>query len=93
MNSVTIHVVDPDMNLNPESLDRLPVQIFSDSDVAGIEVDAVETSESSGLFTANVFLSQTLSSSANRLYFRYLVMTIFAKYDDNTLPKPYSTIR
>ncbi len=87
---VTIRVVDPDMNLNPESLDRLPVQIFSDSDVAGIEVDAVETSESSGLFTANVFLSQTLPSSANRLY-SIPGDEIFAKYEDNTLPKPYST--
>ena len=88
--SVTIHVVDPDMNLNPESLDRLPVQISSDSDVAGIEVDAVETSKSSGLFTANVFLSQTLPSSANRLY-SIPGDKIHAKYDDNTLPKPYST--
>lgn len=86
---VTIHVVDPDMNLNPESLDRLPVQIFSDSDVSGIEVDAVETSESSGLFMANVFLSQTLPSSANRLY-SIPGDKIFAKYEDNTLPKPYS---
>ena len=88
--TVIVHVVDPDMNLNPESLDRLPVQIFSDSDVAGIEVDAVETSESSGLFTASVFLSQTLPSSANRLY-SIPGDTIFAKYDDHTLPKPYST--
>ena len=88
--SVTIYVVDPDMNLNPESLDRLPVQIFSDSDVAGIEVDAVETSENSGLFTASIFLSQTLPSSANRLY-SIPGDTIFAKYDDHTLPKPYST--
>lgn len=87
--SVTIRVIDPDMNLNPESLDRIPVQIFSDSDVAGIEVDAVETSESSGLFTASVFLSQTLPSSANRLY-SIPGDEIFAKYNDNTLPKPYS---
>ena len=88
--SITIHVVDPDMNLNPESLDRLPLQIFSDSDVAGIEVDAVETSENSGLFMTDVFLSQTLPSSANRLY-SIPGDKIFAKYDDNTLPKPYST--
>ena len=88
--SLLIRVVDPDMNLNPEALDRIPVQVFSDSDVAGVEVDAIETSENSGLFMADIFLSQTLPSSGNRLYSIPGDM-IFAKYDDHTLPKPYTT--
>ena len=45
-NPATIRVIDLDMNLNPEALDNLTLQVFSDSDVAGIEVNAVETSES-----------------------------------------------
>jgi hypothetical protein len=77
------------MNLNPESLDNITVQLFSDSDVAGIEVNAVETSESSGAFLATVSLSQNLPSSGNRLY-SLPGDEIFAKYDDYTLPKPYS---
>ena len=84
-----IHVTDPDLNLNPESLDHMPIQISSNSDVAGIKVDAIETSESSGTFVATISFTQNLSSSGNRLF----VMpgdTIFAKYDDHTLPKPYS---
>lgn len=88
--SATIRVIDADMNLNPEALDNLTIQIFSDSDVAGIEVNAVETSESSGLFVATISFSQTLSSSGNRLY-ALLGDEISAKYDDYTLPKPYST--
>jgi len=88
--SVIIRVIDLDMNLNPESLDHIPIQLFSDSDVAGIEVNAVETSESSGLFIATISLSQTSSSSGNRLY-SLPGDEIFAKYDDYTLPKPYST--
>lgn len=79
------------MNLNPEALDQISIQIFSDSDIAGIEVNAVETSESSGSFVATISLSQTLSSSGNKLY-SITGDEIFAKYDDYTLPKPYSTL-
>jgi len=87
--SAIVRVIDVDMNLNPEALDNLPIQIFSDSDVAGIEVNAVETSESSGSFIATVSLSQNSPSSGNRLY-SIPGDEIFAKYDDYTLPKPYS---
>ncbi len=87
--SVTVNVIDLDMNLNPEALDQIPIQVFSDSDIAGITVSAVETSESSGSFIGNVSLSQ-MSSSGNRLYAQF-GDKIFAKYDDNTLPTPYST--
>lgn len=88
-NSVVIRVVDSDMNLNPEALDNLEIHVFSDSDVAGIKVNAIETSESSGVFVATVSLSQNYSSSGNRLY-SLLGDAIFAKYDDHTLPKPYT---
>ncbi len=87
--SAIVRVVDVDMNLNPEALDNLPIQIFSDSDVAGIKVNAVETSESSGLFVATISLSQNSPSSGNRLY-SLPGDEISAKYDDYTLPKPYS---
>ncbi|NJK77600.1 MAG: hypothetical protein HC944_00425 [Nanoarchaeota archaeon] len=84
-----IRVIDPDLNLNPESLDQIPIQISSNSDVSGIEVTAVETSETSGIFTTTISFTQNLSSSGNRL-FVIPGDTIFAKYDDYTLPKPYS---
>ncbi|MDH3794002.1 MAG: hypothetical protein OER78_02865 [Nitrosopumilus sp.] len=88
-NSAVVRVVDVDMNLNPEALDNLPIQIFSDSDIAGIEVNAIETSESSGSFIATISLSQNSPSSGNRLY-SLPGDEIFAKYDDHTIPKPYS---
>lgn len=86
--SVNIRIVDSDMNLNPEALDHIPIQVTSDSDVAGIEVDGIETSESSGLFAATISLTQS-STSGNRLY-AIPGDKISAKYDDYTLPKPYS---
>ena len=88
---VMINVVDMDMNLNPEALDRIPIHLFSDSDVAGIEITAIETSEHSGLFTATISLSQNSSSSGNRLY-ALPGDNIFGKYDDHTLPKPFSKL-
>ncbi len=87
--SVMVRIVDADMNLNPESIDNLPVQLFSDSDVAGIQVNAVETSAGSGSFIATVSLSQNSHSSGNRLY-SLPGDELFAKYDDYTLPQPYS---
>jgi len=89
-NTALIRVIDSDLNLNPESLDHMPIQISSNSDMSGIEVDAIETSESSGVFVATISFTQNLSSSGNRL-FAMPGDTIFAKYDDHTLPKPYGT--
>lgn len=88
--TASIRVIDPDLNLNPESLDHIPIQISSNSDVAGIEVDAIETSESSGIFVVTISFTQNASSSGNRL-FAMPGDTIFAKYNDYTLPKPYIT--
>ena len=48
-------VIDVDMNLNPELIDQIPIQITSDSDAAGIKVDANETGENSGIFCCNNF--------------------------------------
>jgi hypothetical protein len=84
-----IRVIDSDLNLNPESLDRVSIDITSNSDASGIKVNAIETSESSGIFVATFFFTQNQSSSGNRL-FVIPGDTITAKYDDYTLPKPYS---
>ena len=86
---ISVKVVDVDMNLNPEAIDQIPIQIYSDSDVAGIILDAIETSENSGVFVGTISLSQSSTSSGNRL-FSVPGDQVFAKYDDYTLPKPYS---
>jgi len=86
--SVQIRIVDFDLNLNPETIDTIPIEIFSDSDNGGIQVIATETSNRSGDFLANINLSTTVSSG-NRLH-AIPGDTIFAKYNDHTLPKPFS---
>ena len=86
--SAQIRVIDSDLNLNPEIIDTISIEIFSDSDNGGIQVIASETSERSGDFIANISLS-TDASSGNRLY-AIPGDKIFAKYNDHTLPKPFS---
>ena len=85
-----VRVADPDMNLNPEAPDHVPLHVYSDSDAAGINVDAVESSDDSGVFVSAVSLSQTLPSGGSRL-FALVGDGISAKYEDHTLPKPHST--
>ena len=88
--TANIQVVDPDMNLNPEAIDQIDIQVSSDADVAGITINGIETSEESGLFVGTVSFSQSQTSSGNRLY-ALPGNSLNAKYDDYTLPSPYST--
>ena len=85
--SPKIQVTDIDMNLNPETLDKIPIHVFSDSDKAGILVDAIETHEESGLFETTVSFTQEHASSGSRL-FAISGDGIYAQYDDHTLPAP-----
>ena len=87
--SSTIRIIDPDLNLNPEALDQIPVQITSDSDEAGILASAVESREDSGEFLVTIEFTQNSASSGNRL-FAIPGDTIYAKYEDHTLPEPFS---
>jgi hypothetical protein len=87
--TAVIRVVDLDMNLNPEAVDQFEVEVSSDSDVAGILVNVIETSEDSGMFVASISFTQSQASSGNRL-FANPGDTLHVKYDDYTLPSPYS---
>ena len=84
-----IQVMDPDMNLNPRTLDKVKVNVSSDSDKAGIYVDAVETQEESGIFETVVSFVQDKASTGDKL-FAIPGDTIYAKYEDHTLPAPHS---
>jgi hypothetical protein len=85
----TMRVFDADMNLDPEGIDTIELQVSSSSDAAGILIDAIETSVESGLFEAAISFTPNSPSSGNRL-FTLPGETIVVKYDDYTLPAPYS---
>ncbi|MEK6965974.1 MAG: hypothetical protein AABW62_00900, partial [Thermoproteota archaeon] len=85
-----VRVVDPDMNLNPESVDNFRVDVWSDSDAGGIDLTVTETNEATGIFEGTVFFTITDESSGHRLRVAE-GDTITAEYEDNTLPDPYTT--
>ncbi|MGI9567260.1 MAG: hypothetical protein ACR2LL_09650, partial [Nitrosopumilus sp.] len=84
-----IRVIDPDMNLNPETVDNLVIDVWSDSDAGGIDLTVTETGEMTGVFEGTVFFSTTNESSGSRLLIGH-GDTVTAEYEDNTLPNPYT---
>ncbi|MGI0055760.1 MAG: hypothetical protein ACREAK_00120 [Nitrosarchaeum sp.] len=85
-----VRVIDPDMNLNPESVDNFNVDTWSDSDAGGIDLTVTETNEATGIFEGTVFFTTTDESSGHRLRVAE-GDTVTAEYSDNTLPNPYTT--
>ncbi len=85
-----LRIIDPDMNLNPESVDNFTVDVYSDSDSGGIALTVTETNEATGIFEGTVFFTITDGSSGHRLRVAE-GDTVTAEYGDNTLPNPYTT--
>ncbi len=87
--SGVVRVVDPDMNWNPEAVDNFEVDVYSDADAGGINLTVTETQEASGIFEGTVIFTLTDQSSGHRLRVAE-GDTVTARYDDNTLPDPYT---
>ena len=87
--SAKIKLFDIDMNLNPESVDTVNIDVFSENDSAGINLEIAETEEDSGIFEGLISITKHDQSSGSRLY-GLPDSQITAKYSDRTLPKPYN---
>ncbi|CAD6513730.1 conserved exported hypothetical protein [metagenome] len=85
-----VRIIDPDMNLNPESVDNFNANVWSDSDAGGIDLTVTETNEATGIFEGTVFFTVSDESSGHRLRVAE-GDTVTAEYEDNTLPSPYTT--
>ena len=85
-----VRVIDPDMNLNPESVDNFEVNIWSDSDVGGIDLTVTETNQATGIFEGTTFFTVSDTSSGHRLRVSE-GDTVTAEYNDRTLPDPHDT--
>ena len=84
-----IQVTDKDRNSDPQRIEVFPISIFSDTDKAGFIAMATETNESSGIFEAKIFFTDTGNTIGNRLRVS-AGDHVYARYDDFTLPDPYS---
>ena len=86
-----IRVNDADMNLDPEAIDNIAVDVWSDNDPNGTTVTATETDIETGIFEATVFFSTSAPSSGHRLNVA-TGNTVTAEYEDNTLPTAANTL-
>jgi hypothetical protein len=84
-----LQITDPDMNLNPDAVDKFDTNVWSDSDLGGIKLAMTETGPSTGIFQGVVYLTTDLSSSGSRLHVSP-GDTVTAEYTDTTLPLPHS---
>jgi len=84
-----LQIRDPDMNINPDAIDKFDTSVWSDSDSSGTTITMTETDKNSGIFQGTVYFSTNLTSSGNRLHVTS-GDTVTGEYIDRTLPPPYS---
>ena len=81
-----LRIIDPDMNINPVSIDSFEVEVWSTTDSSNY-MYVKETGIATGIFegikfaTINFFADSRLKISEGDI--------VTATYDDNTLPPPY----
>ncbi len=85
----TVQITDPDMNLNPDAVDKFDTNVWSDSDSGGIKLAMTETGSNTGIFQGTVYFTTDLSSAGSRLHVSS-GDTVTAEYTDTTLPLPHS---
>lgn len=83
-----IQIIDPDMNLDPDSVDKFDLKVWSDSHKDGIMVSVVETGNDTGIFRGAVKLVAE-SSDVNKLKVKD-GDKIHVLYVDRTLPTPFT---
>lgn len=84
-----LQIVDPDMSLNPDALNKFDTNVWSDSDSGGIKLTMMETDKGSGIFQGIVHFTTNYASSGNRLHVSE-GDTVTGEYVDRTLPGPAS---
>ncbi|MDR3782549.1 MAG: hypothetical protein P4K92_04495 [Candidatus Nitrosotalea sp.] len=84
-----VQITDPDMSLNPDTINKFDTNVWSDSDSGGIKLTMTETGPSTGIFQGTVYFTTDLRSSGNRLHVTS-GDTVTAEYTDTTLPLPHS---
>src|SRR5574337_639029 len=84
-----LQIVDPDMSLNPDTLNKFDTNVWSDSDSGGIKLTMTETDKGSGIFQGIASFTTKYPSSGNRLHVSE-GDTVTGEYIDRTLPPPAS---
>lgn len=84
-----LQIIDSDMSLNPDAINKFETNVWSDSDSGGTKITMAETDKGSGIFQGTVYFSKDYPSSGNRLHVSD-GDAVSGEYTDRTLPPPYS---
>jgi hypothetical protein len=84
-----LQIIDPDMNLDPKTIDKFETSVWSDSDSGGTKITMSETGKDTGVFQGTVYFTTDSTSSGGRLHAAE-GDTITGEYVDRTLPYPHS---
>ena len=84
-----IQIIDPDMNLSSNDVEKFKIHISSDSDPDGITPNVYETGVDTGIFESNIYFSEK-PSTGQRLHTLEEDLAI-ASYEDHTLPLQHSS--
>ena len=84
-----LQITDPDMSINPDTLNKFDTNVWSDSDKGGIKLTMTETGKGTGIFQGTVAFTTQYPSSGNRLHVSE-GDTVTGEYIDRTLPPPAS---
>jgi len=82
--TAVLQVVSPDMNFDPKIVDNFDVDVWSDTDFAGIDLTITETGDDTGIFEGTVFFTATDDTSGHRLRVSHGDV-LYSKFDGYTL--------
>lgn len=86
--TAVLQVVYPSMHFDPKTVDNFDVDVWSDTDFAGIDLTITETGDATGIFEGTIFFTITDDTSGHRLRVSH-GDSIYSKFDTNTLEEPF----
>lgn len=90
--TAVLQVVSSDMNIDPKAVDNFDVDVWSDTDFAGIDLTITETGDDTGIFEGTVFFTATDDTSGHRLRVSQGDM-LYSKFDGNTLHESLDVVK
>ena len=87
-----VRIVEPDMNNDSNSIETLSVTIWSDFDDREIIYTATETGKDTGVFDADVFLTNTVDETPGKRIRTIDGSTVYARYTDTNFSNNFQVL-
>ena len=87
--NLLIRVIDPDMNLDPESIDDFKIRASSGDPSPRNRVTVIETGKTTGIFEGKIYIRS--DSQSEHVLRAFVGDTIDVRYNDYTVPSHHTT--